>query len=535
MMPDGTRTVRQGMVVSEDSLASEVGMSILRKGGNAVDAAVAVGFALAVTYPEAGNLGGGGYMLIRMADGESRVIDFREKAPGSATPDMFLDRNGDPVPGLSLHGCLAAGVPGSVAGLLHALKRFGTRPRPEILKPALDYAANGFRVNRHLARVLKESLPEIRDQASSMEVLSRNGVPYAEGDTLRQPDLAGTLGAISRNGPDGFYRGSVASLIVRTMTEGGGRITLKDLESYRPLEHDPLRGSYRGFDILSAGPSSSGGMMLMEILNILERYDLGRYGQNTATSIHLFASAAQRAYADRSKYLGDPDFVSIPSSVLLSKEYAAQRSASIDTLRRTPSVSIRPGSAAGEHHQTTHFCVIDSAGNSVSVTVTLNGLFGDGVVVRGAGFFLNNEMDDFVVKPGVPNVFGLTGGSANAIRPGKRMLSTMTPTIVLFHNRPFLILGGRGGSRIATSVAQVLMNVVDFRQEVSAAVNAPRIHHQWEPDILYFESGIPAGVIGSLKALGYTCELVEHGIARVEAIYIDPESGILHPGLDLRE
>jgi len=530
----GQVTGRHGMVVSADSLASAVGVEVLRSGGNAVDAAVAVGFTLAVTFPEAGNIGGGGYMVIYRPGKSPVMIDFREKAPARSSKDMYLDSLGRPVPDRSLLGHLSAGVPGSVAGLLHALEKYGTKDREEILRHPIEIARNGFRVNHNLATQLRESLQALTRFTPSLKTFTRNGTPYSEGDTLRLSDLAHTLQAIADNGVAGFYEGPVAAMIASEMSRGGGLITASDLSSYSPAELAPVTGSYRGYTIISASPSSSGGVILLEILNILERFDLRRRGHNSPQSIHLFAAAAQRAYADRAEYLGDPEFVKIPTDVLVSKTYAAQRSASIDSLQRTPSSTIKAGGGVvkeGDH--TTHYCVTDGDGNVVSVTVTLNELFGSKVVVDGAGFLLNDEMDDFVTAPGVPNLYGLTGGDANSIAPGKRMLSMMSPTIVLKDDKPLLALGARGGSRIATTVAQVISNVIDFRMGIQEAVDAPRVHHQWVPDVLCYEGGISSEAVEGLRALGYDCQ--QAGSAKVEALMIDPATMAIYGAPDPRE
>jgi gamma-glutamyltranspeptidase / glutathione hydrolase len=533
---NGPVTASHGMVVSGDSLASEAGCAILRSGGNAVDAAVAVGFALAVTFPEAGNIGGGGYLLLRLRNGKSVMIDFRETAPGAATRDMYLDSVGHPITHLSVDGHLSAAVPGTVAGLLAALDEYGSMSRETVLAPAIALAEHGVRVNRHLAEALREELPGFRHFPSTMKVFTRNGEPYAEGDTLRQPDLGRTLRAIAEDGEEGFYEGTVAELIAAEMRRGGGIITEEDLEDYRAIERQPLHGSYRDVEILTASPSSGGGVILLQILNMLERFPLRDFGPSSPEYINLFASTAQRAYADRATYLGDPEFATVPVDALISKDYGVSRASAISADRRTPSAEIRSGEAEGnERHQTTHFCVVDRDGNVASVTYTLNELFGSKVVVDGAGFFLNDEMDDFSVAPGVSNIFGLTGGEANAIHPGKRMLSSMTPTILLRDGLPVLLLGARGGSRIPTSVAQVVVNVVDFGMGIEEAVRAPRVHHQWMPDVLRYEPGFSASTTDRLKKMGYVLSEAKEGLAKVEAIQIDPRTGQLIGGADYRE
>ena len=526
---------RNGMVVSADSLASAAGIEILRRGGNAVDAAVAVGFVLAVTYPEAGNLGGGGFMVIRMAGGKSTMIDFREKAPAAATRDMYLDGRGRPVREKSLDGPLAAGVPGTVDGLLTALDEYGSLGRESVIRPALDLAGEGFPVTDHLARALSEEIPRFALYPSTMKAFTRNGKPYRWGDTLRQPDLAATLRTIIDRGGEGFYTGDVARRIVAEMKNEGGIITAEDLRDYVSVERDPLVGSYRGFEILTAAPPSSGGVLLIQILNSLERFDLRHMGWNSSSAVHVIASACQHAFADRSQFLGDPDFVRIPVADLISKQYAAARLSDFDSLKALRSSLIRSGDPRENGHQTTHYCVADGFGNVVSVTYTLNGLFGCKAVVEGAGFFLNNEMDDFTVKPGALNMFGLVGGVPNQIEPLKRMLSSMAPTIVVKENRPFLLVGARGGSRIPTSVAQIISNVIDFGMSVQEAVDAPRVHHQWIPDTLLFEKrGLAADVLRNLGSMGYALQEID-GTAEAEALMVDPQGGWFLGGADPRE
>ena len=412
-----------GMVVSSDSLATKVGIEILKKGGNAVDAAVAVGFALAVTYPQAGNIGGGGFMVIRMANGETVTIDYREKAPLKAHEDMFLDENGNFIPEKSQIGHLSVGVPGSVAGLLLALEKYGTMSRKEVLNPAIKLAEKGFIVNEGLANAFKNAFEHFKKFPSTMKYFSKNGEPYKEGDKLIQKDLAKVLKLIRDKGRDGFYKGKVADLIVAEMKRGGGIITHEDLENYQPVIRKPVIGTYRGYEIISMGPPSSGGVCLIELLNILENFDLKKYGFGSSYTIHYLVEAMKRVYADRAEYLGDPDFVEIPLEKLLSKEYAKTIANEIDTLFATPSSKIvRSVSPPEEGSHTTHYSVVDKWGNVVSVTTTINSYFGSMVAVDGAGFFLNNEMDDFSAKPGTPNQFGLLGNKANSIQPGKRML-----------------------------------------------------------------------------------------------------------------
>jgi len=524
-----------GMVVSSDSLATRIGVEILKKGGNAVDAAVAVGFALAVTYPQAGNIGGGGFMVIRMANGETITIDFREKAPMKASEDMFLDENGNFVPERSQIGHLSVGVPGSVAGLLLALEKYGTMSRKEVLKPAIKLAEKGFIVNEGLANAFKNAFEHFKKFPSTMKYFSKNGQPYKAGDRLVQKDLAKVLKLIRDKGRDGFYKGRVADLIVEEMKRGGGLITYEDLENYQPVLRKPVVGNYRGYEIISMGPPSSGGVCLIELLNILENFDLKKYGFGSSYTIHYLVEAMRRVYADRAEYLGDPDFVQIPLDKLLSKEYAKELASEIDTFFATPSSRIiRSVSPTSEGVHTTHYSVVDRWGNVVAVTTTINSYFGSMVAVDGAGFFLNNEMDDFSAKPGAPNQFGLLGSKANSIQPGKRMLSSMTPTIVLKNGKPFLVLGSPGGSTIITSVLQVILNVIDFGMNIQEAVDSPRIHHQWYPDQIFFERrGLPRDVIENLEKRGH--KLVERDgyQGEVQAILID-ENGVKYGAVDPR-
>ncbi len=524
-----------GMVVSSDSLATQVGVEILKKGGNAVDAAVAVGFALAVTYPQAGNIGGGGFMVIRMANGETITIDFREKAPMRASEGMFLDENGNFVPEKSQIGHLSVGVPGSVAGLLLALEKYGTMSRKKVLEPAIKLAEKGFIVNEGLANAFKNAFEHFKKFPSTMRYFSKDGQPYKAGDRLVQKDLAKVLKLIRDKGRDGFYKGKVADLIVEEMKRGGGLITYEDLENYQPVLRKPVVGNYRGYEIISMGPPSSGGVCLIELLNILENFDLKKYGFGSSYTIHYLVEAMKRVYADRAEYLGDPDFVQIPTDKLLSKEYAKELASEIDTFFATPSSKIiRSVSPISEGAHTTHYSVVDRWGNVVAVTTTINSYFGSMVAVDGAGFFLNNEMDDFSAKPGAPNQFGLLGSKANSIQPGKRMLSSMTPTIVLKNGKPFLILGSPGGSTIITSVLQVILNVVDFDMNIQEAVDAPRIHHQWYPDQIFFERrGLPRDVIENLEKRGH--KVVERAgyQGEVQAILID-EKGVKYGAVDPR-
>ena len=497
---------KHGMVVSADAYASNVGVQVLKRGGNAVDAAVAVGFALAVTFPGAGNIGGGGFMVIRMADGRTTTIDYREKAPAAAQSAMFLDEKGDFVPSRSQDGYLASGVPGSVAGMLMALERYGKLNRKTVLKPAIDFAAKGFRLSHEFVEELKADMRDILKYPSSARAFTKGGKPYEEEDPFVQRDLARTLQRIQKKGKDGFYQGTTADMIIAEMKRGGGLITKEDLAAYDAIERPPIRGMYRGYEIVSMGPPSSGGMVLVEMLNLLEPYDIAESGFGSSKTISLMTEAMKLAYADRTEFMGDADFYPVPVERLISKEYAAERRALLDTNKATPSRELNHGAIeVKEGIHTTHYSVVDRWGNAVSVTTTINSWYGNKIVVDGAGFFLNNEMDDFAAKPGAPNQFGLLGGSANSVQPNKRMLSAMTPTIVLKDGQPYLVVGSPGGSTIITSVLQVILNVLDHRMNVAEANEAPRFHHQWLPDTIQCERfGFPNDVIQNLEARGYT-------------------------------
>jgi gamma-glutamyltranspeptidase / glutathione hydrolase len=498
----------QAMVVTDAPLATAVGVEIMRTGGNAVDAAVATAFALAVVYPEAGNIGGGGFMVARMADGSTAALDFREKAPLAATRDMFLDAAGE-LTDRSVLGHLAAGVPGAVMGLWEAHRRFGSRTWAELLEPAIRLAEDGFVVDPHLAASLRGAEPRLRQFQGSAALLLPGGAPPEPGSRFRNPELAAVLRRIAQRGPPGFYEGETADLIVAEMRRGGGIITHEDLRRYRAEWRNPIQFSYRGHRVISMPPASSGGITLALIANILDGYPLDRLGWHTQASLHLIAESMRRAFADRNHFLGDPMFVEFPQQMLVSPEYAARQRATIDRARATPSLEIRPGLAEpAEPQQTTHFSIVDPAGNAVALTTTINELYGSGVTVEGAGFVLNNEMDDFAAKPGSPNMFGLVQGEANAVAPEKRMLSAMTPTIVLDRqNRVLLVTGARGGPRIITAVFQVISNVIDHGMDVSAAVHAPRIHHQHLPDVLYYERhGLGAARLDLLREMGHAVE-----------------------------
>ncbi len=519
---------RHGMVGSTDEFASNAGLHILQHGGNAIDAAVAVGFALAVTHPAAGNLGGGGFMVIRMADGRETTFDYREVAPAGALRDMFLDSAGEPVSDRSRIGPLASGVPGSVAGMALAQRRYGRLPLAAVVAPAIALARDGFEVSWALADSLKGAQSLLaRFPASAGAFQRADGTVPGPGDLLVQPDLANTLRLIAEQGSDAFYKGAIADLIAAEMARSGGLITKADLAAYTPRERPPIIGSYRGVRVISMPPPSSGGIALVQLLNILERFPLADYGHNSSRAIHLVTEAARRVYADRSEWLGDPDFFNVPVTGLLSRRYADTLRAGISETRATPSLEVKPGHPRDfEQSDTTHYSVVDADGNAVATTTTLNGSYGNGQVVAGAGFLLNNEMDDFSAKPGTPNMFGLIGGEANAVAPGKRMLSSMTPTILVKDGKTQLVLGSPGGSRIITTVLQVVLNIVDFRMNVQEAVDAPRFHHQWLPDAIRLERlGFPADVVTALEAMGHSTE-VGDDMGDVHAVMIDEATGL---------
>ncbi len=527
---------KKGMVVAADPIAANVGLRILKEGGNAVDAAVAVGFALAVTYPGAGNIGGGGFMLMRFADGTVKSLDYREMAPAASKRDMFLDKNGNVIEQKSTRGHLSCGVPGSVAGMMYAQHRYGRLTRAQVLKPAIELAEKGFHLHYRLAEDLERMVPEFSEFRSSKKAFTKNGKPYKEGDLFKQKDLANTLKRIRDKGRDGFYKGETAKLIIAEMKRGGGLISLKDLEDYSSVIRDPILGTYRGYEIISVGPPSSGGVGLVQFLNILEGYHLGEYSWNSSKTVHWMTEAMRRVFADRAEFLGDPDFVKVPVPWLTSKHYAEQRRVTIDSMKATPSDQISHGiQKPAESDHTTHYSVVDRFGNCVSVTTTLNDAFGSKVVVTGAGFLLNNEMDDFSAKPGIPNTYGLVGGSANAVAPNKRMLSSMAPTIVLKEGKPFMIIGSPGGSAIVTTVAQVLVNVIDFKMTIQEAIDAPRFHHQWLPDrLMYEERALSQDAIENLRAMGYTLHMREGAIGLAEGIMIDRKRGLLLGATDPR-
>ncbi|HEY1025791.1 MAG TPA: gamma-glutamyltransferase [Sphingobacteriaceae bacterium] len=509
---------RNGMVVSAHPQASAVGIEILKKGGNAVDAAVAVQFALAVVYPNAGNIGGGGFFVYRSGGGQTATLDFREKAPGKASRDMYLDASGNPITDKSLYGHLAAGVPGSVDGMVKAHQKFGKLKWADVVQPAVNLAKNGFTITEMQARELNGNQKSFKKYNPGKEYFVREG-EYRAGEVVKQPDLAKTFELIRDKGRDGFYDGEVAALIVAEMKSGGGLISREDLRNYEAVWRDPIIGDYKDYKIITMPPPSSGGIALMQLLKSVETYPLKRWGHNSDSTVQVMVEAERRVYADRATHLGDPDFYRVPQQQLITSAYSRARMNDFNWEKATISSDIKAGDAAPfESTETTHFSIVDREGNAVSVTTTLNGSYGSKVFVKGAGFLLNNEMDDFSVKPGSPNMYGLVGGEANAIAPGKRMLSSMTPTIVEKNGDLFMVVGTPGGSTIITSVFQTILNVIEFDKSMQAAVNAKRFHHQWLPDNVRTEKeALDSLTLHTLKQKGY--QILEGGnIGRVDAI-----------------
>lgn len=480
-------SAENGMVVTAQHLASDIGVDVLKKGGNAVDAAVAVGYALAVVYPTAGNIGGGGFMTIRLKDGKTTFLDFRERAPLAATKTMYLDDKGEMVKGLSTSGYLAVGVPGSVAGLEAARERYGTLKREELIAPAIRLASDGFQLEQGDVTSLQAGFKKLsNDKASAAIFLKPDGKPLAIGDTLKQTDLARSLQSISEKGPDAFYKGAIADDIVKASAAAGGILAKADFEQYQVRELAPVTCNYRGYEIASSPPPSSGGVIICEILNILEAYPISYMGYGSAETVHVMVEAMRHAYVDRNSALGDPDFVENPISKLLDKGYAAEIREKISPFKAGISANLKPA-GTGESVETTHYSIIDKDGNAVAVTYTLNGSFGAGVMAPGTGILLNNEMDDFTAKPGVPNLYGLVQGEANAIEPRKSPLSSMSPTIISKDGKPFMVIGSPGGARIITITLEAILNVIDHGMTIQEAIDAPRIHHQWLPDKVYME------------------------------------------------
>lgn len=530
---------RNGMVVSASSIASKVGVQILKEGGNAIDASVAVGFALAVTYPYAGNLGGGGFMVLHLKDGKNTTIDYREKAPLSAHKDMYLDEDGNYMSELSQKGITSVGVPGSVAGLIYALEKYGTFTLEKVIQPAINLAYNGWELDLYSAKSFSRTLKRFKEYPSSFKVFTNNSEPYKQGDIFVQKDLGWTLEQIKIEGIKGFYSGKVADLFIKQIKELGGYITHEDLTSYKPVEREPIIGSYRGYEVISMPPPSSGGIALVELLNILENYKFDGSEWGSSNYINKLVESMKYVYADRTNHLGDEDFYPVPKAKLISKKYAKTVFEEMVNYAK-PSVEISSllPTNQNESSETTHYSVYDSYGNAVSVTTTINSGFGSKVVVEGAGFLLNNEMDDFSAKPGIPNQFGLLGSKANSIEPEKRMLSSMTPTIILKDSKPFLLVGSPGGSTIITVVLQVILNCIDFGMNIQEAVNAPRIHHQWYPDIIYMEQfSVSNDVAENLLKMGY--KLADRNksfkiLGSVQAIQVDQKSGIIYGASDPR-
>ena len=512
---------QHGMVATEQELATKVGVDILKKGGNAVDAGVAVGFALAVVLPNAGNIGGGGFMMIHDAKtGKNVALDFREMAPQRATRNMYLDDKGNVVPGRSLYTHLAVGVPGTVAGLSHALSKYGTMKLSQVIQPAVELAEKGYPVSRSLALILAAEREHLGQWDSSKAIFFKEGRPLKEGEMLVQKDLAKSLRLIAKEGPKAFYDGAIARKIVAEMDKHGGLISADDLRNYKVVERVPVSGNYRGYQVMSMPPPSSGGVHIIQMMNILERYPLKQYGADSAQTIHLMAEAMKLAYADRSEYLGDPDFTKAPVKGLTSRAYADELAKKINPDRAKPSTEIKPGQPQPyESDQTTHYSVADKDGNLVATTYTLNLNFGSGIVATGTGITLNNEMDDFAAKPGVPNAFGLIGGDANAVGPYKRPLSSMSPTFVLKDGKPFLVTGSPGGSRIITTTLQTILNVIDHDMNVAEATITPRIHHQWAPDQLRVEKGLSADTLKILQDKGQKIS-VQPSMGRTQTIQI---------------
>lgn len=525
---------RHGMAATSHYLASQIARDVMQDGGNAVDAAVTAGFALAVTQPRSGNIGGGGFMLISdEKSGKVIAIDYREKAPAAAFETMFQNDAGEAVPELSRYTHNASGVPGTVAGLALALDEYGTLSLAEALAPAIDLAENGFPLPRRFVDGVEAARDRLQKwPATRAKFFKPDGSSYQVGDIYRQPDLAATLKRIAAQGPREFYEGKTAELIAREMQKHGGLMTAEDLAAYQPALRDPVHGTYRGYDVYAMSPPSSGGAHIVQMLNILEGYDIGAMGFNSARTIHVMAEAMKRAYADRAEYLGDTDFVNVPLAGITSKAYADALREQIAPGRATPSDAIAAGNPLPyESNETTHFSIADDSGLAVSNTYTINFSYGSGIVVEGAGFLLNNEMDDFSAKPGTPNAYGLIGGEANKIEPNKRMLSSMTPTIVKKDGKNFLITGSPGGSRIITTTLQVVMNVIDHDMNIQTAVSVPRVHHQWLPDEIRIEQGISPDTIALLEAMGHTVSR-QDAMGAAQSILID--DGVFTGGADPR-
>ncbi len=543
------------IVVSVHNLASQVGVNIMQAGGNAVDAAVATGFALAVVHPPAGNIGGGGFMLIRMADGKTHFLDYREMAPAAATRDMYLDAQGNVIPGASEIGYKAIGVPGSVAGMVYAEQKYGRLNLKQVMAPAIQLAREGYALTWQEANDMHDR--HLAEFPESHRIFQRNGDYYKQGEIFRQPDLARTLQRIADK-PNDFYHGALARELAAAMQKGGGLMTADDLAHYEVKEREPVHGTYRGYEVISAPPPSSGGAVLIEMLNILEGYDLGKMGDRSAQSMHYTIEAFRRAFFDRAEFMGDPDFAKIPVAQLIDKKYAAAWQQTIDPEHATPSKDLKrpaifteleqyaaehpPAQAPPESNHTTHYSVMDADGNAVAVTTTINDWFGSRVTADGLGFLLNDEMDDFSSKPGVPNSDGLIQSSTNAIGPGKRPLSSMTPTIVVRDGKTVMVLGSPGSSKIITTVANVLMGVVDYGMNIQEAVNAPRFHNQWMPDMVYVEKWFSPDTLNLLQHMGYNVQIgLRYGTntssywSDAECIAVDDKTGDRLGASDVRD
>ncbi|MEX8191644.1 gamma-glutamyltransferase [Comamonas guangdongensis] len=524
---------RSGMVASEQELATQIGVDILKAGGNAVDAAVAVGFALAVALPNAGNIGGGGFMMVHDAkSGKDIALDFREVAPKGASRNMYLDAQGHVIDGKSLYTHHAVGVPGTVAGMTHALSRWGSMPLAKVMAPAIALAEKGYPVSATLAKTLDQEKKNMGQWPATQAIFWKNGAPLKSGEQLVQKDLAQSMRLISQQGAKAFYQGAIAQKIAAEMTPHAHAITLQDLRDYQVVEREPVRGSYRGYQIVTMPPPSSGGAHLIQILNKMEHWPMKQWRADSAQSVHYMTEAMKLAYADRAEYLGDPDFVKIPLQGLISKSYASELVATIQPGKARPSREIKPGKPQPyESDQTTHYSVVDKAGNAVAVTYTLNTNFGSGIVAKGTGIVLNNEMDDFSAKPGVANAYGLVGGDANAVAAGKRPLSSMTPTLVLKDGQPVLVTGSPGGARIITTVLQQVVNYIDHGMNPMEAAATPRFHHQWTPDELRIEKGFSADTVALLRQWGHNVVL-KPAMGRTQTIEI--KNGMLYGASDPR-
>ena len=525
---------QHAMVVSIHHLASDAGLKMLQAGGNAVDAAVATGFTLAVVYPDAGNLGGGGFMMLRLANGESHFLDFREEAPLRASANMYLDSNGKIIPEASTVGYSSVGVPGTVAGLVEAERRFGKLSLAQVMAPAIEFAEKGYVLSAEEAAMLHD--PVLTRFPESRRIFQRGGNFYQPGEVFRQPDLARTLTRIEQD-PASFYHGALAGDLARSIEKRGGLVSEKDLAIYQVKDRRPLTGTYRQYEILAPPPPSSGGIALLETLNILEGFDLASLGDRTPASMHLILEAFRRAFYDRTSFLGDPDFQSLPTRQLIDKDYAAAWRKTINKAATPSKALVRPaGFVPPESKQTTHYSVLDQAGDAVSVTYTMNNSFGSGATAEGLGFLLNDEMDDFTSKVGEPNMFGLMQGSANAIAPRKRPLSSMTPIIVLEDHKVRFVIGSPGGPRIITTVANILLSATDGGLNIQRAVDAPRFHQQYLPDVVYVEPGFPADTLQALRGMGYTIQGdgEDHHWSDGECIAVDPKTGMIEGGQDKR-